>query len=48
MARKLNMVLDAKDPMHYSSEFMSAERHGTVMRAARYLLQSAEDYLRRT
>jgi hypothetical protein len=48
LARKLNMVLDAKDPMHYSSEFMSAERHRTVMRAARHLLQSAEDYLRRT
>lgn len=43
LARKLNAVLDAKDPMHYSSEYMSAERHRTVMRAARHLLESAED-----
>ena len=47
LARKLNAVLDAKDPMHYSSEYMSADRHRTVMRAAQHLLAAAEAHLRR-
>lgn len=45
LARKLNIALEAKDPMHYAADYLTAERHRAVMRAAQYLLERAEDVL---
>ncbi len=37
--------IEGRDQMHYAAEYLTAERHRAVIRAAHYLLARAEDVL---
>jgi hypothetical protein len=37
LARALRIALEAKDPMHYAGDYLSPERHTSVLRAATVL-----------
>jgi hypothetical protein len=45
LARALRIALEAKDPMHYASDYLSPERHTSVLRAATVLVTTAQRML---
>ena len=47
LAKSLRIALDAKDPMHYATDYLTPERHTAVPRAARTLVDSAQRMLER-
>ena len=45
LAKSLRIALDAKDPMHYATDYLSPERHTSVLRAATTLVITAQRML---
>jgi hypothetical protein len=45
LAKSLRISLDAKDPMHYATDYLTPERHTSVLRAASALVTAAQRML---
>lgn len=45
LARALRIALDAKDPMHYATDYLTPDRHTAVLRAATTLAIAAQRML---
>lgn len=45
LAKSLRIALDAKDPMHYATDYLTPDRHTAVRRAATTLVTAAQRML---
>jgi hypothetical protein len=45
LAKALRIALDAKDPMHYATDYLTPDRHTAVLRAATTLATAAQRML---
>ncbi len=45
LAKALRIALDAKDPMHYATDYLTPDRHTAVLRAATALATAAQRML---
>jgi len=45
LAKALRIALDAKDPMHYATDYLTPDRHTAVLRAATTLTTAAQRML---